>query len=242
MLDSPFIKDNNEFIPFGTEHLVVIFFFALFGWALIYFTKKYANKERQIRIGNLFALLLCLTIVIWTLIKISIDDFDVKKDLPLHLCYFTVLMAPLLSFTRRGIYFEIFFFWVMSGTVQAIFTPEMRQSFPHYTFIKFWFGHAGAVIFMLYATFVYGMRPTIMSVFKSFVALQVFAVIVYLINISIGSNYFYVNDKPPVSSMLDLLGDWPTYIFMAELIVIPYFLLIYLPFYLTRKKEEKVST
>lgn len=242
MLDSPFLKDNFDFDSFGFEHLIIIVFYTVFGVALIYLTKKYANRKQQIVIGNVFATLLLLTVLIWTFIKLWIGDFDVKKDLPLQLCYFTSIMAPLLSFTRKNIYYEILFFWVMSGTVQAMITPELQHSFPHYHFIKYWFGHAGVIIFMLYATFVYGMRPTIRSVFKSFVALQVFAVMAYLINILIGSNYFYVNGKPPVATMLDLLGDWPTYIFIAELIVIPYFLLIYLPFYLTRKKEVKITT
>lgn len=242
MLDSPLIKDNFAFSSFGSEHLIVLAFYTVFGIALIYFAKNYANKEQQIKIGNIFAVLLCLNVLIWTFIKIGINDFDIKKDLPLHLCYFTSIMAPLLSLTRRKLYYEILLFWVMSGTVQAMITPELQHSFPHYHFLKFWFGHAGAVIFLLYATFVYGMRPTFGSVFRSFLALQAFAVIIYGINLTLGSNYFYVNAKPPVASMLDLLGDWPTYIFMAELIVIPYFLLIYLPFYLFRKKELKVST
>ena len=39
------------------------------------------------------------------------------------------------------------------------------------------------------------------------------------------------------SLILDVFGEWPQYIFVVELIVIPFFLLIYFPFYLTRKKE-----
>jgi len=90
---------------------------------------------------------------------------------------------------------------------------------------------------MFYATFVYKMRPTIKSVFKSFIGMQLYMVLMFLINHLLGSNYFYTNRKPDATTLLNVFGEWPQYIFVVELIVIPFFLLIYFPFYLTRKKE-----
>ena len=89
---------------------------------------------------------------------------------------------------------------------------------------------------MMYATFVYKMRPTLKSVWKSFLGMQVYMLLMFVLNYFLGSNYFYTNRKPDAATLLDLFGDWPQYVFVVELIVIPYFLLIYLPFYLTRKK------
>jgi hypothetical integral membrane protein (TIGR02206 family) len=80
------------------------------------------------------------------------------------------------------------------------------------------------------------MVPTLKSVFKSFIGMQVYLVTMFLVNFLLGSNYFYTNRKPEAATMLDLMGDWPYYIFVVELIVIPYFLLMYLPFHLTKKK------
>ena len=90
---------------------------------------------------------------------------------------------------------------------------------------------------MLYATFVYKMRPTLKSVFKSFIALQVYIIFMFILNYILDSNYFYTNKKPNATTLLDVFGEWPQYIFVVELIVIPFFMLIYLPFYLTRSKN-----
>jgi hypothetical integral membrane protein (TIGR02206 family) len=81
------------------------------------------------------------------------------------------------------------------------------------------------------------MRPTLKSVWKSFIAMQVYMLLMFVLNYFLGSNYFFTNKKPDAETLLDVFGDWPQYVFVVELFVIPYFLLLYLPFYLTRKKN-----
>ena len=49
---------------------------------------------------------------------------------------------------------------------------------------------------MFYATFVYKMRPTIKSVFKSFIGMQFYMVLMFLINHLLGSNYFIQTENP----------------------------------------------
>jgi len=144
---------------------------------------------------------------------------------------------PLFTRTRKQLYYEILLFWIFAGTSQAILTPEMRNGFPHVHFLYFWIVHCGLIITMFYATFIYKMRPKLKSTLISFVALQGYFIFVSLINKFTGANYFYLNAKPNAPSVLDLLGEWPYYILMAELLLIPYFLIIYFPFYLTRVKK-----
>tara|TARA_R110002050_G_scaffold80801_9_gene172843 strand:+ start:4138 stop:4380 length:243 start_codon:yes stop_codon:yes gene_type:complete len=79
------------------------------------------------------------------------------------------------------------------------------------------------------------MKPKLKSVFKSFLALQIYVVIMIGLNYLLDANYFYLNHKPKSASVLDYFGEWPMYIIVVQLIVVPLFLLIYLPFYLTRK-------
>ena len=81
------------------------------------------------------------------------------------------------------------------------------------------------------------MRPSLKSVGKSFLGMQVYMVLMFVLNYFLGSNYFYTNRKPDAATLLDLFGDWPQYVFVVELIVIPLFLLIYLPFFISREKN-----
>jgi len=89
----------------------------------------------------------------------------------------------------------------------------------------------------LYATINYNMYPTTKSIFKSFFALQGYFVAMLLVNYMLGSNYFFISEKPPQGSLLDYLGPWPWYILVGEAIVFPYFFLIYIPFYFAKRKK-----
>ena len=81
------------------------------------------------------------------------------------------------------------------------------------------------------------MKPTLKSVAKSFVVLQVYFVALMLINTILNANYGYLNYKPKAGSVLDYFGDWPTYVIIGQLILIPAFLIIYFPFFLFKKKD-----
>ena len=229
-----FLKENNNFTPFSVQHAIVALFCISFGFALIFITKKQTSKVQSI-IGNILAFSICFTVVLGTFIHLYKGNFNIQEDLPLHLCSFLALVIPVLSVTKKFVYYEIFFFLIMAGTMQSLITPD-EYNYLNFPFFRYWFVHAGLVIFMFYATFIYKMRPTLRSVGKSFLGMQAYMLFMFILNYFLGSNYFFTNRKPDAATALDLFGDWPQYIFVVEILVIPYFMLIYLPFYLTRKK------
>lgn len=220
---------------FGIQHLLAMFFFASLGYILIVIAKKW-SFEVQVKVSVVISYLLSFTLITWTLLKIYLNGFNVKEDLPLHLCNVVSILLPIFAITRKKWMYEILIFWILAGTTQAIITPDLINGFPHYHFIKYWIVHCGLVIFILYMTLVFSMRPTLRSIFKSFLALQVYFLLMWCVNWIFDSNYFFITEKPEHGSLLDYLGDWPYYILVAELILFPYFFLIYLPFHLTRKK------
>ena len=230
-----FFGENADFVPFSGQHILISAIVVVFGIILIYWAKK-QSEQIQFLTGNIIASSISLTVIFGSILNIYKPDFNYQEDLPLHLCSFLALVIPVLSYTRKYIYYEIFFFLILAGTLQSLITPS-DYNFLNFTFFRYWFVHSGLVLFMLYATFVYKMRPTIKSVFKSFIGMQFYMILMFLINYLLGSNYFYTNRKPDATTLLDVFVEWPQYIFVVELIVIPFFLLIYFPFYLTRKKE-----
>ncbi|MEZ4875469.1 MAG: TIGR02206 family membrane protein [Flavobacteriaceae bacterium] len=235
MSDSVFFKGNNEFVLFGFQHIAAVLFFIGVGYLLISQAKKWPERKQH-NTGIVMAVVISLTLVTWTCAKIYLNGFDVTEDLPLHLCNVISLLLPVFAITKKRWMYEILLFWILAGTSQAIITPDLADGFPHYHFLKYFIVHCGLVVFILYATFIYKMRPTVKSIFRSFFALQIYFLLMLLVNTLLGSNYFFISEKPPHGSLLDYFGDWPYYILVAELILFPYFFLIYLPFHLTRKK------
>lgn len=229
-----FFKENVDFIPFSEQHFWIIIILILFGISIISWSKRQTERI-QIITGNIFAFSISLTVVFGSILNIYKPSFNYKEDLPLHLCSFLALTIPLLSFTRKYLFYEIFLFLILAGTLQSLITPT-EYNYLNFPYFRYWFVHGGLVIFMFYATIIYDMRPTLKSVFKSFLGLQLFTAFIIVINYILGSNYFYTNAKPNTSTLLDVFGEWPQYIFVVEIIVIPFFLLIYLPFYITKKK------
>jgi len=234
-LNDFFFGENADFVPFSGQHILISAIVIVFGTILIFWAKK-QSEQIQFLTGNIIASSISLTVIFGSILNSYKPDFNYQEDLPLHLCSFLALVIPVLSYTRKYIYYEIFFFLILAGTLQSLITPS-DYNFLNFTFFRYWLVHSGLVLFMLYATFVYKMRPTIKSVFKSFIGMQFYVILMFLINYLLGSNYFYTNRKPEATTLLDVFGEWPQYIFVVELIVIPFFLLIYFPFYLTRKKE-----
>lgn len=138
--------------------------------------------------------------------------------------------------------YEILIFWIIAGTTQAIITPDIPIGFPSFEFFRYWIVHLGLVVVILYATIVLNYKPTLKSVLKSILALQIYVAFMILVNYILDANYFYLNRKPESASILDYFGDWPIYIVVGQLLLVPYFLVIYLPFHLTRKKLTSQTT
>ena len=222
------------------EHLIPLTFAFVVGAFLI----KYSNKKLSDRNKNL--VFMCLGflvsgfVVTNQILKFS-KGYDINEDLPLFLCGLMGLIIPFFTVSRKYWMYEILVFWVFAGTLQAVITPDIDTGFPTFNFIRYWVLHSGLILIMFYAFFVFKMKPTLKSLWKSFGALQIYVVSMFAINHFLGSNYFYLNEKPKGATLLDLFGPWPIYLLVTELIILPFFFAIYFLFNLNRKSISQAT-
>ena len=218
------------------QHVLPIAFAVGFTvWFIKYSTKHFSIKEQQKAI-HILACFVSLALICFHLYQIVFGDYNFKTDLPLYLCSLMALIIPIFTRYRKYWMFEILVFWIIGGTIQGVVTPDIIVGFPSFDYFRYWIVHLGLLLIIFYFIFVFKMRPRFKSIFKSFLALQVYIVVMVILNYLLNANYFYLNEKPKSASLLDYFGDWPYYILVGQLIIIPLFMLIYLPFYLTRKK------
>jgi len=227
----------NNCIRFTPILLAIIFSISIIRYANAKWNLN--QKEKALQVIGLFV---SLTIIVFHVYNISIGGYDFSKDLPLFLCSFLALIIPVFTSTRKYWMYEILVFWIIAGTSQGVITPDIAEGFPSFDYFRYWIVHLGLLTIIFYATFVLKMKPRFKSVFKSFLVLQVYMLILMGINYLLKSNYSYLNRKPESASVLDYLGDWPYYLIIIELLLIPLFFLIYLPFYLGNKKKHKPLT
>lgn len=218
------------------QHIAPIIIAILFSVFFIYYAKRKLNFNQQEKALHIFACFISLVVIVFHAHKISLGGYNLSTDLPLYLCSLLGLIIPIFTCFKKFWMYEVLLFWIVGGTLQAVITPDIASGFPSFDYFRYWIVHLGLLIVIFYATYVFNMRPKLKSVFKSFFALQVYVVVMVVINSLLKANYFYLNEKPESASILDYFGDWPWYIIVVQLIVIPLFLLIYLPFYLTNKR------
>ena len=223
------------------EHILPILFSVIFCFIFIKYSKRKLGKKQQEKALHFFACLVSLTVFAFHLYSYSLGNYNITTDLPLYLCSLIALLIPLFTYYRKFWMFEILLFWIIAGTSQGVITPDIPTGFPAFDYFRYWVVHLGLLIIIFYAVFVFKMKPRFRSVFKSFFALQIYVVFVVIINYILNANYFYLNEKPQSASVLDYLGEWPFYIIVAQVIIIPYFITIYLPFYLAQRKRKKLE-
>ncbi|HPQ21169.1 MAG TPA: TIGR02206 family membrane protein, partial [Saprospiraceae bacterium] len=110
------------------------------------------------------------------------------------------------------------------------FTPTLTEYMPHYEAIRYWIVHSGLPLLAIYGYYIYGWQPTMKDALISGIALNILALIMYPINLLLGSNYVYLNGKPPGTTLYSYLGPWPYYIISLEFVWIIMFSLLVLIF------------
>ncbi|RAJ11779.1 YwaF family protein [Olleya aquimaris] len=224
-------------VQFGSlEHLLPIILAIVFCIVMFSYVKSKSEKTKSL-VFKYLGIFVSGFILVFHVYQICLGDYNFKTDLPLFLCSFIALFIWVFTLTQKYSLFEILLFWIIAGTSQGVITPDIAEGFPSFDYFRYWVVHLGLLTIIAYAIAILKMRPTIKSVFKSFFMLQIYVVCMLVVNYSLGTNYSYLNSKPISGSVLDYLGDWPYYIIIAQLILLPLFLLIYFPFYLAKKKS-----
>lgn len=220
------------------QHVLPILLAVVFAVVFIRYSNKHLNVSQKQKAIHYFAWIVSLTVISFHGYRMGFDNYNFKTDLPLYLCSLMALLIPLFTYFRKYWMFEILVFWIIGGTLQAIITPDITKGFPSFDYFRYWVAHLGLLNIIFYFIFVFKMKPKLKSVFKSFLALQVYVVLMVVVNYLLDANYFYLNEKPKSASLLDYFGEWPYYILVGQLIIIPLFLIIYLPFYMFAKRSE----
>ncbi len=230
-----FIQDNGSFTMFSGEHLVAAATVLLLAVVLPVLTRNRLSRRHQRYVARGMALFISGVLVAWTGMAIWVGHYDWTEDLPIHVCYGLSMVLPIFAWKPWPRAHEVIYYWVLAGTLQAILTPRLFESFPHYDFIYYWVTHGGLVIYAVYVTATQRLFPTRRGILRAWVWLNVLAAGAFAFNSLAGTNYLYLMEKPETVSLLDLFGPWPWYILVTEAVALCLFVLCYAPFSFARR-------
>jgi hypothetical integral membrane protein (TIGR02206 family) len=138
--------------------------------------------------------------------------------------------------TKNYFIFEIVYFFGLAGAFQALLTPDLFYTFPHFRFFHFFIAHIAIIFALLYMVWIESFSVSFQSIFKSMLVLNIFAFFAFIANQITGANYMFLSRKPASPSILDYLGPYPWYIASLEMLAFLMFVLLYLPFSKQAKK------
>jgi len=163
--------------------------------------------------------------------KAAAGEWSPESGLPLHLCRIGVYVTSAMLITGNRYFFELSYFWSLGGALNALVTPTLSGiNYPHFLFFKFFLSHGLLIVSVLYMMLYEGLRPYRASVVRVFAVTHLYAGIVALINILLGSNYLYLCGNPGRGTVISSFGPWPEYLPFLWLMVTGAVLLLYLPF------------
>lgn len=139
--------------------------------------------------------------------------------------------------------YEFAYFLGIGGAIQALLTPDIGiYGFPHFRFVQTFISHGLLLTAAVYMTTVEGFRPTLRSLLRVIISLNIYMAVIFVVNQLIGSNYLFVAHKPPGPTLLDVLPQWPWYILAIEAIGLVVFLTLYVPFAIKDWQTKRRAT
>jgi hypothetical integral membrane protein (TIGR02206 family) len=222
--------DGPAFELFGTGHLICIGIVIAANLFLLARGRQ-LSEQTGLWLRYSLAAILVTNETIWHLWNLSAGFWTIQTMLPLHLCSLLVWLCAVMLVTGSYRIYEFAYLLGVGGALQALITPDAGvYGFPHFRAFQTQISHGSIITSAILMTTVVGYRPTWGSVGRVLVGINLYMVLVGLVNWLIGSNYLFIARKPDTASLIDLLGPWPYYIIWIEVIGIVTILLLYAPF------------
>ncbi|WP_129668514.1 TIGR02206 family membrane protein [Phytoactinopolyspora endophytica] len=229
---------TGHFSPYGLSHLAVLALLLVATWWLVRRGRAVRESPVAARLSTVFALIflsLTLPLQIWFLTP---PRFNIDQALPIQLSDLAWMTAVYALFTRHRWAVALTYYWGLTLTTQAIFTPSLELDFPALSFILYWAMHGLTVAAAIYLTWGLGIAPDWRSYRIAVAATALWAVSVFTFNSLADTNYGFLNAKPQTASLLDWFGPWPWYVLVEIVIVASVWALITWP-WVTRAAQRR---
>jgi hypothetical integral membrane protein (TIGR02206 family) len=228
---------QREFTAYGPSHWAVLGLFVIGSAALVWIGRRQTEPQARLFGRVLGTLILAVfgVALVYKLIQPTIDG-----SVPLQLCDLAEVTAAYALWSQRHWAFALTYYWGLVLSSQALITPDVgAPDFPSHGFLTFFALHLLVVWAAIYLTWGRRMRPRWRSYRFAIIATLAWAAFTFTFNAIVGTNYGYLNRKPPTASLLDVLGPWPVYLVTEIAIVLVVWALMTWPWERTRRNANE---
>jgi hypothetical integral membrane protein (TIGR02206 family) len=232
---------QREFAAYGPSHLVVLAIFVVGAALLIWLGRRQTEAQARI-LGRILAVVIVVAFAVAMVYKLIRPD--IETSIPLQLCDIAELTAAYALWSQRHWAFVLAYYWGLVLSSQALITPDIgtraegAPDFPSHLFLTFFVLHVLVVWAAIYLTWGRRNRPLWRDYRFAIIVTLAWAAFTIAFNVFAGTNYGYLNRKPPTASALDVLGPWPLYLVAEVAIVVVVWALMTWPWTHTRRQVE----
>ena len=232
------------FVPFSGLHLLAVAICALLILLLATAGRLLRTSVVEVKLRRswaIFALCYWFAYILWW----NWNGLDVYGGLPLHLCDFNGIVAPLALLTLNRWFRATLYFWSFTLTLQAFVQPMLSIGPAHLSFWAFWAGHTIIMASAVYDVAVLDFRPDWRDVGRVLIVSLAYVAVVTPINLELGTNYGFIGNPPPDKTLppfINAMGSWPwRAVILMGLATIGFFLAL-LPWRISSQRLEPVDT
>ena len=161
-----------------------------------------------------------------------------QDGLPLHLCDFSTMAIILYFLTAKRDFFVFAFFFGIAGGGMSILTPDTVYGFPYVGYIQSQIGHTMILMGVTYAMVIDNQRPYLKDIPKVFMYATVLLLFTYLMNYLLGTNYWFLAEKPVGNNITSFMRAEPFHIIDLYIAAILICYAMYLPYFMKDRKQN----
>jgi len=208
----------GQFTAYGPSHWAVLAVAVLGAGALVLLGRH--GDERLVRRCCQVGAVVILVLNIGTEIAVLRLD-QLVHTLPLQLSDLAPYASAYALCTRRPWAFALTFYWCITLSTQALLTPVLSgPDFPSASFLAFFVIHVLVIWAAIFLTWGVGLRPSWRGYWFTVLVTVCWAAAMLVFNAVAGTNYGFLNAKPPTETLLDALGPWPWYLLPETALVL----------------------
>jgi hypothetical integral membrane protein (TIGR02206 family) len=215
----------------SSEHWIIIFLTVVMSVYVAHVGRHDETGRRSRRLAWFLGIGMIVNYALYVFYRVKEGYWEIRYDLPMEFCNWSAIATSMALLTRNRLAAELSYFWVITGSINGLITPDLDSGFPHLRFFMFFTGHCGLIVACTFAIFGLRMYPRRGAVLRAFLFSELYLIVTLAVNLLVNGNYGYLMAKPTAGSLLDYLGAWPGYLIHLQWIILLLFGLAYLPFY-----------
>tara|TARA_B100000768_G_scaffold181400_1_gene204231 strand:- start:1677 stop:2363 length:687 start_codon:yes stop_codon:yes gene_type:complete len=216
---------------FSLNHIITIL--AVVSSSILFplFCNVAFNSNININISYFIGFILIVHELIKPFYRYEFYNDPFIEILPLHMCHLAAISMGLFLFTKKNIFFEIGYFWGMTGNIMAILTPDLNFFFD-WRFFTYYFGHNMLLLSIIFTLVCLRNNIDFKSIVRVSLITLTFLPLIYFLNTILGdgANYWYLSVIPESTSILSLLPNPPLHIIILIPIGIVLMIIVYAPY------------